>query len=80
MTVHCDKSTSIKLCNNDDDYHDKVLCILSVFCYSRIANTARDSCMLGVVYSNIQKFTIITIMKPIILSRYGFNISIYLFI
>ena len=30
-TVYCDKSTSIKLCNNDDDYHDEVLCVLSVF-------------------------------------------------
>ena len=68
-TVYCDKSTSIKLCNNDDDYHDKVLyilCVLSGFCYSKIANTARDSCMFGVVYSSIQKFTITTIMKPII--------------
>ena len=65
-TVYCDKSTSIKLYNNDDDYHDKVLCVLSGFCYSKIANTAHDSCMFGVVYSNIQKFTIITIMKPII--------------
>ena len=62
-TVYCDKSTSIKLCNSDDDYHDKVLCVLSVILKLL---TAHDSCMFGVVYSNIQKFTIITIMKPII--------------
>ena len=49
-TVYCDKSTSIKLCNNDD-YHDKSI---MVFCYSKIANTTRDSLMFGVVYSNIQ--------------------------
>ena len=65
-----------KLCNNDDDYHDKVLCLLSGYYYSKIANTAHDSCMFGVVYSSIQKFTIITIMKPIIfISIY---VSIYL--
>ena len=44
-TVYCDRNTSIKLCNNDDDYHDKVLCVLSG--YSKIANTAHDSCMFG---------------------------------
>ena len=42
--VYCDKGISIKLCNNDDDYHDKVLCVLSGFCYSKIANTVHDSC------------------------------------
>ena len=77
-TVYCDKSISIKLCNNDDDYHDKVLCLLSGF-YSKFANTAHDSCTFGIVYSNIQKFTIITIMKPITYLYLDMDlISIYL--
>ena len=54
--------------NDDDDYLDKVL---RIFCesYSKFANTAHKSNMFGVVYSSIQKFTIILIMKPIIFTR-----------
>ena len=66
--------------NDDDDYLDKVL---RIFCesYSKFANTAHNSNMFGVVYSSIQKFTIILIMKPIIfisiMNKY-LDISIYL--
>ena len=43
---------------------NKVLCI---FYYSKIANTGHHSYMFSVVHNSIQKFTNISIMKPIIL-------------
>ena len=59
--------------NDDDDYLDKVL---RVFCesYSEFANTAHKSIVFGVVYSSIQKFTIIFIL---IMNKY-LDIAIYL--
>ena len=53
------KSTSIAGVN-DDDYLGKVLRIF----YSKFGNTAHNSNMFGIVYSSIQKFNIILIMKP----------------
>ena len=44
----------------------KYYAYFQVFCYFKIANRARDNCMFRVVHSDIQKFTIIMIMKPII--------------
>ena len=58
-----------------------MMIIMIKYMCTKIANTARDSCMFGVVYSNIQKFTIIMIMKPIIFISIWIkylNISIYL--
>ena len=41
--------------------------VLRTFYYSKIANTGHHSYMFSVVHNSIQKFTNISIMKPIIL-------------
>ena len=79
---YCKLSNTSTSIAGAEDYLDKVLCIFHES-YSEFANTAHNNNMFGVVYSSIQKFTIILIMKPIIfisiMNKY-LDISIYLYI